>query len=180
MLSSFRSYHFQGGLQRAFSAKASITATTVYTTATTVGLSLFNPVATATAKGVTAYLLAVGWGVTVASTVAGSIGVAVGQSTAPGSTGASDLTGALNPLDTQAAGCSAFKAGIYTAAPTAYVGLGAVDTGAITTIPTDDNFVHLGGMIVVPPGCYATFAASATLTTSVIDQTIVWVEVVNN
>lgn len=185
MLQGFRGFQF-GGQCQVYSALAkSITSMAAYSATAGVGGPLLwngtNTGGTGTAKGVTAYILAVGYGITTASTVAGSIGVAVGsgQSSAPTSTTGITLSGNINPLQT-AAQCSVYNVGTVANAASSYIVTGQVETGATTTGTADDNFVHLGGLIAVPPGCWAAVVAGETLTSAVLDCSLLWLEIAND
>lgn len=181
MLGGFRDYVQipGGGRGQVYAAKASITASTIYTATALKGVLLYNPSVTSPTKGVTAYVLAMGYGLSVASTVATSIGIASGVSTTPTSTSAIDISGPLHPGG-PAAQCSVFSAGTVSAAATMYMPLGHLHTGAITVDTEDDNTIHLGGLIELAPGTFAVSATGATATTSVIDIGIVWLEIANN
>ena len=181
MLGGFRDYVQipGGGRGQVYAAKSTITANSIFSTTAVVGQLLYNPAVTTPSKGVTAYLLAMSYGLSTASTVASSIGIATGATTAPSATSAVGITGPLHPGG-PAAQCSVFSAGTVSAAPTAYMPLGRVHTGALTVDTDDDNTVHLGGLIELAPGTYACSAAGAALTTSVIDIGFVWLEIANN
>lgn len=168
-----------GGRGQVYAAKASITALPAYTATALGGPLLFNPAVTAPSKGVTAYVLALSYGLSTASTAASSIGIATGSSTTPSSTTAIGLSGPLHPGGSSAQ-CSVFSTGTVSVAPTAYLVTGRVHTGAITVDTDDDNTVHLGGLIELAPGTFACPAAGAALTTSVIDIGIVWLEIAND
>jgi hypothetical protein len=168
-----------GGRGSIFSANAVITSMGLYSTAAgTGGPLLYNGSATGH-SGVTAYLLSISYGLSVASAVAGAIGITGGPTTAPTTTTA--ITSKANlwlggptPL------CTAYNIGTVSAAGTFFLPTGHVHTGAITVDTDDDNFVHLGGVITVPPGYFVSVAADAVLTTSVIDVGITWIELPND
>jgi hypothetical protein len=50
-------------------------------------------------------------------------------------------------------------------------------TGALTVDTSNVRFVDLGGVIIVPPGAWASVAASATATTTVAQIGLIWEEV---
>jgi hypothetical protein len=177
MLRGFRQYPSGGGLGNIFAAKASATALAAYSSTAQNGLLLWNGSAVGGGKGVVAYLLSLSFGLTTASTVAGSIGIAVGsaQPAAPTSTTAIGISGNLNPAGSASA-CTPYSAGTVAQAATAYMPVGRVHTGAITVDTDDDNCVHLGGSIVIPPNCWAAISAGVALTTSVIDLGLTWLE----
>lgn len=179
MLRGFRDYA-PGGLGQVFSAKLSVTSLPIFSGTGMAGPLLYNGSAAGGGRGVTAYLLALAYGLTTASTVAGSIGIAGGLTTAPSSTTTTGLlSGNLN-LQGPASACSVYASGTISQAGSIYLPTGRVHTGAITVDTDDDNFVHLGGAIVIPPGYWAAPAAGATLTSAVIDLGLVWVEIVND
>lgn len=167
-----------GGRGACFSAHAIVTAPVIYTTAAgTGGPLLYNGTAT-DHTGVTAFLLAVSYGLTVASTVSGAIGITGGTTTAPSSTTAIDSTANLH-IGGQASKCTAFRVGTVSAAGTFFIPTGHVHTGAITVDTDDDNWVHLGGVIEVPPGSFAAVSASATLSSAVMQIGLIWMELPN-
>lgn len=176
MLQGYRGYAF-GGLGNIFAAKSSVTALPAYSATALKGPLLWNGSAVAGGRGVSAYLLALSFGLTTASTVAGSIGIVIGsgQSTAPTSTSAIDISGNLNPAGSAAA-CNVYDAGTVGAAGSSYLPLGRIHTGAITVDTDEETVIPLGGCIVIPPGCWAAPAGGAALTTSVIDIGLVWIE----
>jgi hypothetical protein len=127
---------------------------------------------------VTAYLMAASWGLSTASGVAGAIGIAMGATSAPTTTQAITASGNLT-LNGPSPICSVYNYGTVSAAATNFLPLGHVHTGAITLDTDDDNTVHLGGVIAVPPGYFAAVSASATLTSAVLSIGLVWLEVPN-
>lgn len=168
-----------GGRGACFAATATVTAPVIYTTAAgTGGPLLYNGTATGH-NGVTAYLLAVSYGLTTAATAAGAIGIAVGATIAPTSTTAIDSVTNLH-VGGQAPLCNVYRVGTVSVAATAFIPTGGVGTGALTVYPTDDNFIHLGGLIEVPPGAFASVSASATLTTGVFQIGLIWMELPND
>lgn len=167
-----------GGQGSVFSGNALITAPVIWSTAAGQEALLYN--GTTPGHGsVTAYLLAVSWGISTASTVAGAIGIAIGATTAPSTTTAATATG---PLYGGAAAslCKFYNVGTVSAAATNFLPLGSVDTGALTTTPGGGNLIHLGGAIVVPPGYFVSLAGSATLSTAVLSAGLVWIEIPND
>lgn len=181
MLAGFQPYQW-GGRGNVYAAFAAAQTPAVYTGTALTGPILYNNSAASGGKGFTAYLLALSYGLTVATTVAGALGVAVGNqgTSAPGTNTAITLTGNLNPAG-QASACSVFNTATMANAPTAFMPTGHVQTGAITVATDDDNLVPLGGAIMVPAGgYYAAVAASATLTTGVLQIGLVWIEIPND
>ncbi len=169
-----------GGRGAVFSANAVITAMGLYSTAAgTGGPLLYNGSAASSHAGVTAYLLSVSYGLSVASAAAGAIGITGGATTAPTTTTAITSKanlwiGGASPI------CSVYNIGTTSAAGTFFLPLGHIHTGAITVDTDDDNFIHLGGAITIPPGYFVSVAADAVLTTSVIDVGITWLEMPND
>ena len=130
-------------------------------------------------SGVDAYILAVTFSnPTTASGESGALGVAtsIGQTVAPTTATAIDASGNAY------AGGAATKMGavdrIATVAnaATVFVPLSGVSTGATSVFGVNDNFVELAGMIVVSPGSCGFVAATATLTTAVIQIGLIWAE----
>ena len=168
-----------GGRGSFFSANAIVTAPVIWSTAAGTGGPLLYNGSASGHSGVTAYLMAISYGLSVASAVAGAIGIATGATTAPTSTSAVTASGNLT-LNGPAPICSVYSVGTVSAAATNFLPTGHIHTGAITLDTDDDNFVHLGGVIAIPPGYFASVSTSETLTTAVISIGLVWLEVPND
>ena len=167
-----------GGRGACFCAQATVTAPVIWSTAAGTGGPLLYNGSPTGHGGVTAFILAMSYGLTVASTVAGAIGLTGGVTTAPSSTTVIDSVANLH-IGGQAPLCTAYRIGTPSAAGTFFLPTGHVHTGAITVDTDDDNWIHLGGVIEVPPGSFVSPSASATLTTAVIQIGLVWMELPN-
>lgn len=120
-------------------------------------------------------LLAMGVGTLLASTVAGSLGIAMGLTTAPSSTTAADAR--WNCLAGGAASAATpYRLGTVSAAATSFTPIIRASTTALTT-EVGLSFVELKGMFVIPPGGFAQIAGSATLTTLQMHGALIWMEV---
>jgi hypothetical protein len=169
-------YYEQASRGRLFTAHAIITAPVIYTTAAgTGGPLIWNGSSTHKLA-----ILAVGWGVSVVTTVAAIIGLTgnTGQTAAPTTTTAVDsvkncLLGGAAPA------ASAYRIGTPSAAGNFFHPIGDVQTGALTTQPGSMNWTDVGGMFVVPQYGWISIAASATATTTVGNFGIVWEEIPN-
>jgi hypothetical protein len=158
-------YYEQTVRGKLFLAQAIVTAPVIYTTAAgTGGPLLWNP----PSSGVNAVILAVSFGITTVTTVAAALGITgnTGQTAAPGSTTAIDgrssgLIGAANSA------CTPYRIGTPTNAGAFLLPFGALHTGALTVDNGATGFVDIGGMVIVPPGSWASIAASATASTTV-------------
>lgn len=173
------SYYDLARNQLAFTAYANVTAPVIYTTAAgTGGPLLWNGSAQAGPNQVRAIILGVTCSNTVASTVAGTIGITgnSGQTTAPTSTTAITASGngyvGGNPPK-----CSVYSVGTPTNAGNFFLPLVQIGTGAITVDNMDTAFTDLGGCIVVPPNAWIAVSSSATLTTGVFGIGLIWAEV---
>lgn len=177
MLGSFVPPTFSGR-GNVFVAQAIVTAPVIWSTAAgTGGPLLYNP----TTSGVTAYLLAMSWGLTTASGVSGAIGITGGVSTAPTTTTAIDSSsGTYLSGGTPSPQCSVYRLGTVSAHGTFFFPTGHVHTGAVTVDTDDDNLVHLGGLFSAAPGYFLSPCASATLTSAVIQIGLMWIEIPNN
>ena len=168
-------YFEQARYGNVFIAQAIVTAPVIYTTAAgTGGPLLWNP----PTSGVNCALLAASVGVTVVTTVAAALGITgnSGQTSAPTSTTAIDgKTNAIIGNTTSRA--TAFRVGTVANAGNFLLPFAALHTGALTVDNTSVAFVDLGGLIIVPPGSWASIAASATATTTVATLGLVWEEV---
>jgi hypothetical protein len=185
VLAGFRDYtQIGGGKGNIFCAYASVTPA-IYTGTTLTGPLLWNGSAVSGGRGVTAYLLATSFGLTVATTVPAAIGItgASGQVAAPTSITAIGAVANLR-VGGAAAGpapqCTAYAAGTVVNAGTFFLPIGHVQTGAITVATDDDNLVPLGGLVEVGVQGYAAVAAGATLTGSTIEVGLVWIEFPND
>ncbi len=159
-----------------FAARAALAANspTIFSTNTLTG----GPVLWNGSTTVVAAVLAVGFGITVVSTVAASVGFTggTGQIAVMTATTAADSVGNLylggpNPT------CTAYRTATPAAAGTFFYPLCDVVTGALTTRPGNVNWIDVGGLLVVPPNCWCAISASATTTTMVSQFTLIWEEV---
>lgn len=165
------------GRANVFAAYAPVTPSLWSTAAGMSGPLLYNGSNAGGFKGVTAYLLGVGFGASIASSVAGSLGITGGATTAPTSTTAVAAVGNLKfGPNAQAPKCSVYAVGTVSANPTTFMSFGHVHTGALTVDTDDDNFIHFGGMIEVHPGYFGALAASAVLTGATLQATLIWAE----
>jgi hypothetical protein len=166
------------GRGNVFSAFAPESALAAYTATALGGPLLYN--GSGTNRGVTAFLLAIGFGMTTASTAAGAVGIATGLTTAPTSTGAVAVSGATRVSSASPSpACSVYASGTVSVAPTNFLPVGQIGTAALTAELADDNFINLGGVIELLPGSFACLASSAALSGSAIQACIVWMEVPN-
>lgn len=168
-----------GGRGSVFCANAIVTAMGLYSTAAGTGGPLLYNGTTPGHGSVTAYLLSVSFGLSVASTVACAIGLTGGASTAPTSTTAISTSANLW-LGGSSPSCTAYSKGTVSTAGTFFLPFGQVGTAALTVEISDDNFVHLGGAITIPPGYFIAVAADAIMTTGVMDVGITWLEMPND
>jgi hypothetical protein len=161
-----------------FVAHAIVTAPVIYSTeAGTGGPLLWNGSNTTVGRQVKANLLAVGFGVTVVTTVAAALGITGGdgQAAAPTSTTAIDSTANLL-IGGAASRCTSYRIGT-TVENKFFMPFAHVHTGALTVDTTGVQWIDLGGMITVEPGSFASIAASATATTLVASISLIWEEV---
>jgi hypothetical protein len=168
-------YYEQAARGKLFMAQAIVTAPVIYTTAAgTGGPLLWNP----PTSGVNAVILAVSFGISVVTTVAAALGLTgnTGQTAAPSSTTAIDgrtsgLIGAGNSA------CTPYRVGTVTNAGNFLIPFASLHTGALTTETGVVGFVDVGGALIVPPGSWASIAASATASTTVGTFGMMWEEV---
>src|SRR5581483_1629646 len=136
------------------------------------GPLLYNP----PTSGVNAAILAVSCGVSVVSTVAASLGLTGGATNAPTSTTAIDsLTNTF--LGGPTGQCSVYRVGTPSAAGTFFHPFGDVHTGALTVDNLGTAWIDIGGVFVVPPGYFASIAASATASTLVANLSMLYEEI---
>lgn len=168
-------YYEQAVRGKLFMAQAIVTAPVIYSTAAgTGGPLLWNP----PTSGVNAVLVAVSFGITVVTTVAAALGITgnTGQTAAPSSTTAIDGRSNLF-LGACASACTPYRIGTVTNAGGFLLPFASLHTGALTTETGVVGFVDLGGSVVVPPGSWASIAASATASTTVGTFGMIWEEV---
>lgn len=154
-------------------AQAIVTAPVIWTTeAGTGGPLLWNP-----SQSVNLAILAVGYGISVVTTVAASLGLTAGygQTAAPTSTTAIDSQGCLR-VGTSTPQAQAYRVGT-TVDNKWFLPFADLNTGALTTRPGNVQWIDIGGMVVVPYQSYVSIAASATATTTVGNFCIIWEEV---
>jgi hypothetical protein len=179
VLLGFQPTPILGGRGNAFCAFASITGMVAYTTAAGTGGPLLYNGGPTGHGGVTAYVMAVSYGLSVASAAAGAIGLTGGITTAPSTTTAITAQSNLTLNQSATSVCTAYSVGTVSTAGTLFMPTGQIGTAPLTAEIADDNFIHLGGVLAVPPGYFAAVSASTVLTTSVIQVGLVWVEVAN-
>ena len=164
-------YYEQAFRKNLFWAHAIVTAPVIYSTAAgTGGPLLYNGTA-----NVNAVLLGVGFGNTTVTTVAAALGITGGPTTAPSATTAIDSrTNAF--IGGASSACTPYRVGTVSAAGTFFLPFAHLHTGALTVDTSGVLWVDLGGSIVVPPGYFASVAASATATTAVASISLLWAE----
>lgn len=161
-----------------FVAHAIVTAPVIYTTeAGTGGPLLWNGSGTDGGRKVNANILAVGFGVTVVTTVAAALGLTGGdaQTSAPTTTTAIDSTSNLR-MGGATSRCTAYRVGT-TVENKFFMPFAHLHTGALTVDNTGIQWIDLGGLITVPPASFVSVAASATATTTVASICMVWEEI---
>lgn len=167
-------YFEQASRRNMFRAHAIVTAPVIYTTAAgTGGPLLWNNSSTHNAV-----LLGVGVGLSVVTTVAAALGITggVGQTVAPGTTTAIDSSGNCY-IGGPPSAMSVYRIGTPAAAGSFFMPFAQLHTGALTVDTLGMGWIDLGGVVVVPPNCWASIATSATATTTVAHISLLWEEV---
>ncbi len=167
-------YYEMARNQRIFCAQAIVTAPVIFSTAAgTGGPFLWN--GTSSVVGV---ILAVGIGVTVVTTVAAALGITgnTGQTIAPTATTAIDSQ-RCTYLGGPPPAINAYRVGTPSVAGNFLLPLAQLHTGALTVDNVGMGWIDIGGAVIVPPGCWASLAASATATTTVAQLGMMWAEV---
>lgn len=157
-----------------FQAHAIVTAPVIYTTAAgTGGPLIWNNTTTHNCV-----LLAACFGHAVVTTVAASLGITgnSGQTAAIGSTTAIDSNKNLL-IGGAATRMSVYRVGTPASAGNFFIPLAQLHTGALTVDTSGVAWVDLGGLIVVPPQAWVSWAASATATTAVTNLGFIYAEV---
>ena len=162
-----------------FTALASKTALVAFGTTTAIGGPLlWNNTGPAAGGGprVMAVLLGMMVGWTTAPAAEGVVGIAVGngQTSAPSSTSA--ITGVAN---NRADLVAAPQCNVYTLGTVANAAVSLYPTHSVGTTSNDNCpiFVPLDGIIQVPPGCWASPAGAAAISTIVAKIGLVWAEI---
>lgn len=157
-----------------FSAHANLTAPVIFTTAAGTG----GPLIWNGSNNVNVQLLAVGFGLTVASTVAASLGITGnnGQAVAPTATTAIDSRANMY-IGGPASNSTPYRVGTPLSAGNFFVPFAELDTAALTAQPAGMNWIDLGGIVTIPPGAWASIAASVTASTAQINAALVYAEV---
>lgn len=161
---------------RLYAARAIVTAPVIFSTAAGTG----GPLLWNSSPKTVIRLWKLGYSVTTASTVAGSIGLTGGfqGTTAPSSTTAIDsgptnlFLGNLGPSQ-----INAYRVGTVANAGGFYLPVADISTTALTALGDNPSFIDLDGVITVAPGYWVSVAGSATLTTAVLQVTLVWEEI---
>lgn len=167
-------YFEQASRKNLFRAHAIVTAPVIFTTAAGTG----GPLLWNGSSSVNAVILGLGFSITTASGAAGAIGLTgnIGQTSAPSSTTAIDSSG-NGYITGPSPACTVYRVGTPTNAGGFFLPVGHVQTGALTVTNTVPLWVDLGGVLIVPPNTWCSVAASATLTSAVMQITMMWEEV---
>jgi hypothetical protein len=175
IVSELNGRYYENALnKRLFTAFASVTAPVVWTTAAgTGGPLLWNP----PTSGVNATLLAITCALTVVTTVAAALGITgnSGQTVAPTTTTAIDGSG-NNYVGGAASASKVFRIGTPSVAGTFFLPLLALHTGALTVDNQTIGWIDIGGAVIVPPGAWASVAASVTAATTVAQLGLLYAE----
>lgn len=154
-----------------FSAYATVTAPVIYSTAAGTGGPLLwnnNPL-------VNCVILGASFQCTTVTTVAASLGIATGTTTLPGTATAIDASGNLL-VGGSAPTANTYRIGTVSVAASNFLPFGYLHTGALTVDTQGVGFVWLDGAVVVPYGKFASIAAGATASTTVMGATLIWAE----
>lgn len=159
---------------RVFGAHAIVTAPVIYTTAAGTG----GPLIWNGSQDKNVVLLKAGFGVTVVTTVAAALGITgnSGQTAAPGSTTAIDSRWNAK-IGGSPSAATPYKIGTPSVAGGFFMPFANLHTGALTVDNVGSVWVDLDGLIIVPPNCWCSIAASATASTTVMSATLIWAEV---
>ncbi len=154
-----------------FMAVGITTSLVIFSTAAGTG----GPLLWNNSSNLNAVLLGMSFSVTTASGVSGAIGIATGTTTAPGSTTAVDSSGG-GYVGGASTAMTLYQKGTVSAAASNFYPLGAVHTGAVTVDVNTPTTIWFDGLWTIPPGKFAAISASATLTSAVIQATLIWAE----
>jgi hypothetical protein len=168
--SSYFDYAYRA---QAFCAYATITAPVIYSTAAGTG----GPLLWNGTTNRNAIILGVSCALSVVSTVAAALGLTgnSGQTAAPTATTPITSAACLR-IGNSGPQCQTYSVGTVTNAGNFFLPLIGLGTGALTVDEQLLGFIDLAGMIVVPPNCWVSIAASATALTTVASIGLVWAE----
>lgn len=159
--------------KRCFSAYAlDVTAPVIWSTAAGTG----GPLVWNNTVNVHLRLIKVGFSVTVASTVAGALGIATGVTTLPSSTTAIDATGNLYAGGPKS-GATAYRIGTVSTAASNFFPIAQITTAALTTSRDSMNWIDINRLVVIPPTYFMSLAGSATLSTTKLSACLIWEEI---
>lgn len=160
--------------KKLFMAHAIVTAPVIYTTAAGTG----GPLIWNGAPNINVVLLKVGLGISVVTTVAASLGITgnSGQTAAPGSTTAIDSNKSLFVGSGVSPQSTAYRIGTPTNAGNFFLPFADLHTGALTVDNLGMVWADLGGSIIIPPYSWASIAASATASTTVMQAAFIYAE----
>jgi hypothetical protein len=160
--------------KKLFQAHAIVTAPVIYTTAAGTG----GPLIWNGSTSVNVVLLKVGFGISVVTTVAASLGITgnSGQTAAPSSTTAIDSNKSLFVGSNVAPQSTAYRIGTPSSAGNFFIPFADLHTGALTVDNLGMGWIDLGGSIIIPPNSWASIAASATASTTVMQASLIYAE----
>jgi hypothetical protein len=160
--------------RRLFVAHAIVTAPVIFSTAAGTG----GPLIWNGGANTNLVPLAVGFGVTVVTTVAAALGLTgnTGQTSAPTATTAIDSRANLF-LGGAASAATPYRVGTPSNAGAFFLPFAHLHTGALTVDNTGMQWIDLGGALIVPPNAWVSIAASATATTAVASISLIYAEV---
>lgn len=171
-------HHAKNG--RVYTAYGLVNAPVAFSTATGMGGPLLwnGSAINKTGPSVNAVLLSIGFGISVVSTVAGSLGITLGT----GQAAAPTATTAIDTLINNFAGgpppqCSLFRKGTVTNVGLGFSPIFLIGTGPLTVADSALMWQPLHGLYIVPPGCYASVAANVVLSTLQATIAIQWAEI---
>lgn len=161
---------------RVFSALSTITGLPAYSATTGQGSPLLWNNSKANGNGVLVIILGVSAGWTTAPSATGALGVTVGsgQTSAPTTTTVVDAVGNLNPSGPTVPQCNVYQKGTVANGGSTIIVTHSVSTAGGSQSPA---FQSLNGLIVVPPGCWASIAGAAAISLMVADLSLVWAEI---
>jgi hypothetical protein len=159
--------------KRVYCAWASVTGTVIYSTAAGTG----GPLLWNDAQDIVCRILGISYAFTTLSGTASTLGLtgAGGQTAAPGSTTAIETTANLY-IGGPASRAKVYRVGTPTNAGTFFLPLAQVTTAA-TSVPGGGGIVLLQRLVTVPPNCWVSIAASATLASGVAQMGLIWEEI---
>lgn len=169
-----QSYYHYSRMGQCFAAQGIVTGPVIYSTAAGTG----GPILWNNTTEWEAVILGVTCAITTASGTAAALGITGGVQTANVAMAATTAIDSIGNLRIGGVGqqMTVYRTATPSAAGTFFLPLFGLGTGAVTLYSEAELAIDLGGLVVVPPGSWASVAASATVSSAVLQIGLIWLE----